>query len=59
MQHGVGGAQALLQRELGAHARVGDTLVRVPVKPDWTKTLAWTLERLAAFRQRVVEMAGG
>ena len=59
LQHGVGGAQPLLQRELGGNARVGDTLVRVPVKPDWTKTLAWTLERLAAFRERMLELAGG
>ena len=59
LQHGVGGAQPLLQRELGANARVGDTLVRVQVKPGWTETLAWTLERLAAFRERMLEMAGG
>ena len=59
LQHGVGGAQPLLQRELGDKARVGDTLVRVPVKPEWTQTLAWTLERLAAFRERMLELAGG
>ena len=59
LQHGVGGAQPLLQRELGAHARVGDTLVRVQVKPGWTETLAWTLEHLAAFRERMLELAGG
>ena len=59
LQHGVGGAQPLLQRELGANARVGDTLVRVQVKPEWTQTLAWTLERLAAFRERMLELAGG
>ena len=59
LQHGVGGAQPLLQRELGKNARVGDTLVRVQVKPEWTQTLAWTLERLAAFRERMLELAGG
>ena len=59
LQHGVGGAQPLLQRELGDKARVGDTLVRVQVKPEWTQTLAWTLERLAAFRERMLELAGG
>ena len=59
LQHGVGGAQPLLQRELGINARVGDTLVRVQVKPEWTQTLAWTLERLAAFRERMLELAGG
>ena len=59
LQHGVGGAQPLLQRELGTNARVGDTLVRVQVKPEWTQTLAWTLERLAAFRERMLELAGG
>ena len=59
LQHGVGGAQPLLQRELGDKARVGDTLVRVQVKPEWTQTLAWTLERLAAFRERMLELAEG
>ena len=59
LQHGVGGAQPLLQRELGGNARVGDALVRVPVKPGWTETLAWSLERIAAFRERVLELAGG
>ena len=59
LQHGVGGAQPLLQRELGTNARVGDTLVRVQVKAEWTQTLAWTLERLAAFRERMLELAGG
>ena len=59
LQHGVGGAGPLLQRELGAHARVGDALVRVQVRDGWPETLAWTLERLAAFRERVLELAGG
>ena len=59
LQHGVGGAGPLLQQELGAHARVGDALVRVPVRDGWPETLAWTLERLAAFRERVLELAGG
>ncbi len=59
LRNGVGGAGPLLQRELGANARVGDALVRVQVKEGWTETLAWTLERLAAFRERVLELAGG
>lgn len=59
LRHSVGGAQPLLQRELGPHARVGDALVRVPLKDAWTEALTWTLERLAAFRERVLELAGG
>ncbi|MDE2801758.1 MAG: transcription-repair coupling factor, partial [Chloroflexota bacterium] len=59
LRHGVGGAAPLLQRELGDRARVGDALVRVPVREGWPEALAWTLEQLAAFRDRVLELAGG
>ena len=58
LRHGVGGAAPLLQRELGDRARVGDALVRVPVREGWPEALTWTLEQLAAFRDRVLELAG-
>lgn len=54
----VGGARTLLQRDLGAVASVGQSLVRVPARGRWTEVVAWTLERLAAFRERVLGMAG-
>ena len=59
LRHGVGGAGPLLQRELRDRARVGDALVRVQVRDGWPETLVWTLEQLAAFRERVLELAGG
>ncbi len=54
----VGGARPLLQRELGPVATVGQSLVRVPTRGRWTEVVAWTLERMAAFRERVLGMAG-
>jgi transcription-repair coupling factor (superfamily II helicase) len=57
LRHGVGGARALLQKDLGTVAQVGDSLVRLPLKGQWTEILAWVLERMASFRERMIEMA--
>ena len=57
LRHGVGGARALLQKDLGTVAQVGDSLVRLPMKGQWTEILAWVLERMASFRERMIEMA--
>ena len=57
LRHGVGGAKALLQNDLGKVAQVGDSLVRVPMKGQWTEILAWVLERMASFREKMLEMA--
>ena len=57
LRHGVGGARALLQKDLGTVAQVGDSLVRLPMKGQWTEILAWVLERMASFREKVLEMA--
>ena len=57
LRNGVGGARPLLQKDLGTVAQVGDSLVRVPLKGQWTEILAWVLERMASFRERMLEMA--
>ena len=47
----------MLQNDLGKVAQVGDSLVRVPMKGQWTEILAWVLERMASFREKMLEMA--
>ena len=53
-----GGARPALRRELGAIAHVGDTLLRLPLHGDWQAALQDVLERLAAFRDRALALAG-
>ena len=55
LRHGVGGARILLQKDLGALAQVGDSLIRLPMKGQWTETLAWLLGRIASFREKLLE----
>ena len=57
LRHGVGGARNLLQRDLGTLARVGDSLVHLPIKGQWTEILVWLLERIGSFREKMLEMA--
>ncbi|SVD22452.1 uncharacterized protein METZ01_LOCUS375306, partial [marine metagenome] len=57
LRHGVGGAKNLLQKDLGTFAQVGDSLIRLPIKGQWTEILAWLLERLGSFREKMLEMA--
>jgi transcription-repair coupling factor (superfamily II helicase) len=55
----LGGARPALQQELGTLARAGDTLVRLELREDlWQKTLLQALERMAAFRERVLALVG-
>ncbi len=57
----VGGARPALERELGPHVRVGGTLLHLETKHldrPWGQALLEMLERLAAFRQRVMAGAG-
>jgi hypothetical protein len=39
-------------------ATVGQSLVRVPVRGAWQDVLAWSLERMVAFRERLLGMPG-
>ena len=57
LRHGVGGARILLQKDLGALAQVGDSLVRLPMKGRWTESLVWLLERIRSFREKLLEIA--
>lgn len=57
LRNGVGGARPLLQKDLGTVAQVGDSLVRLPMKGQWPEILAWVLERMASFREKMIEMA--
>jgi transcription-repair coupling factor (superfamily II helicase) len=57
LRNGVGGARPLLQKDLGTVAQVGDSLVRLPLKGQWTEILVWVLERMASFRERMLDMA--
>jgi len=57
----VGGARPALERELGPHVRVGGTLLHLELKRldmPWGQALLEMLERLAAFRQRVMASVG-
>ena len=56
LKEGVGGAAPLLQKELGAAVQVGDMLARVPLRGRWQEVVVWTLERMAAFRERMLGM---
>ncbi len=57
LRNGVGGARPLLQKDLGTVAQVGDSLVRLPLKGQWTEILVWVLERMASFREKMLDMA--
>ncbi len=57
----VGGAKPALEKELGPHVRVGGTLLHLELKRldmPWGQALLEMLERLAAFRQRVMASVG-
>ena len=61
LRDGVGGARTALERELGPHIRVGDTILHLEIKHldrPWGQALIEMLERLAAFRQRVMATVG-
>ncbi|MSQ22215.1 MAG: transcription-repair coupling factor [Dehalococcoidia bacterium] len=61
LREDVGGARPALEKELGPQVRVGGTLLHLDFKHldrPWGQALLEMLERLAAFRQRVMASAG-
>lgn len=55
----VGGAAAVLQKTLGGAAQVGHSQIRVPLRGEWRKTLLEVLTGFAAFKERLLGLAGG
>ena len=54
-----GGAKPALQTTLGPVVQVGDRLIRLRMADHWLQELPQALERLAAFRQRLLALVGG
>ena len=53
----IGGAQFPLQRALGRAVQVGHSQIRLPIRSEWQSTLPDALDRLAAFKARVLELS--
>ena len=54
----VASARLALQKSLGQTPRVGHSQIRLPLRDGWTEDLVGTLERLAEFKEGVLELSG-